>query len=111
MSPTIDIVAVKQEIKMGRLEVIFHRGNILLRETGSGEAVKIGELLVELSSKVVKCYPKPYMVTSKDGPYGHKRIAEKFGCSVEDLCRVNNISVNKPLRAGELLKIPMPKEE
>lgn len=44
MSPTIDIVAVKQEIKMGRLEVIFHHGNILLRETRSGEAVKIGEL-------------------------------------------------------------------
>ena len=47
MSPTIDIVAVKQEIKMGRLEVISYRGNILLRDTRNGEAVKIGELKKE----------------------------------------------------------------
>lgn len=44
MSSTIDIVAVKHKIKMGRWEVVFHRGNILLRDTRSGEAVKIGEL-------------------------------------------------------------------
>lgn len=40
----VDIVDVKEAIKNGRLQVIFHRNNILLKDTSSGEAVKIGEL-------------------------------------------------------------------
>ena len=40
----VDVLAVKEFIKNGRLQVTFHGNNILLKDTSSGEAVKIGEL-------------------------------------------------------------------
>ena len=40
----VDILDIKTDIKHGRLQVIFHGNNILLKNTSSGEAVKIGEL-------------------------------------------------------------------
>ena len=105
MNHAINIMDVKHEIKMGRWEVVFHRGSILLRDTRSGEAVKIGDLQVH------EYHPKPYVVTKADCHYGHKKIAERFGCSVEEMCRVNNITLNDLLVPGMQLKIPMPKEE
>ena len=40
----VDIVQVKYDIQIGRIELVFHGGNVLLKDTKSGEAVKIGEL-------------------------------------------------------------------
>lgn len=42
-----DIVAVREAVRHGRLKVSFHGNNILLKDTRSGEAVKIGELEAE----------------------------------------------------------------
>ena len=46
-----DIMAVKESIKNGRLQVAFHGNNILLKDTRSGEAVKIGELPKEATEE------------------------------------------------------------
>lgn len=40
----LDIIDVKQNIKEGYVRLVFHNGNVLLVDTVSGEAVKIGEL-------------------------------------------------------------------
>lgn len=44
LNTRVDIIDVREDIKHGRLQVIFHGNNILLKNTSSGEAVKIGEL-------------------------------------------------------------------
>lgn len=43
MSKPIDPVAIKQAVKDGQLEVFVKRGGILIRDTTTGETVKIGE--------------------------------------------------------------------
>lgn len=40
----LDIIDVKANIKEGYVRLVFRNGNILLVDTTSGEAVKIGEL-------------------------------------------------------------------
>lgn len=40
----IDIVMLKKEIEKGKLQLIFHKSNILIKDTKSEEVVKIGEL-------------------------------------------------------------------
>lgn len=56
----VDIVQVKYNIQRDLIRVVFHNGNILLKNAISGEAVKIGELPYELSFKCDDCiyYPK-----------------------------------------------------
>lgn len=43
----VDIVDVKLNIKNGHMRLAVHNENILLVDTKSGEAVKIGELPVK----------------------------------------------------------------
>lgn len=40
----IDPVAIKQAVKDGQLEVFVKRGGILIRDTETGETVKIGDV-------------------------------------------------------------------
>lgn len=40
----VDIVQVKYDIQRDVIRVVFHNGNILLKNMISGEAVKIGNL-------------------------------------------------------------------
>lgn len=40
----LDIIDVKANIKEGYVRLVFRNGNILLSDTMTGEAVKIGEL-------------------------------------------------------------------
>lgn len=47
----IDIVKLKKEIENGKLQLVFHRNNILIKDTTSEEAVKIGELPKENNMK------------------------------------------------------------
>ena len=154
MSHTIDIIDVKQEIKMGRLEVIFHRGNILLRDTRNGEAVKIAKLPAKpepnyeyrapwqncsncgnretkegcnncvsgidqnmkmsipssWKPRTIECEEKVWLVTRNEAPFGYKYIAERCGCTLEDLLMVNNTDSSVPLVPGQRLKVPKKEE-
>lgn len=40
----IDIVMLKKEIIEDKLQLIFHKNNILIKDTQTEEVVKIGEL-------------------------------------------------------------------
>lgn len=43
----IDIVEIKSEIAKGRLKVYLQGVHILLKDTQTGEAIRIGDLLIK----------------------------------------------------------------
>ena len=65
----------------------------------------------EPDSETIVCDDKYWLVSEFYAPFGHKFIAERYGCTVEALCKVNNITESTPLRPGQKLKLPKLKED
>ena len=65
----------------------------------------------EPDSETIEVAEKYWLVTRSNAPFGHKRIAERCGCTAEALCKVNNITESTPLRPGQKLKLPKLKED
>ena len=65
----------------------------------------------EPDSEIIACDDKYWLVSEFYAPFGHKFIAERYGCTVEALCKVNNITESTPLRPGQKLKLPKLKED